>query len=189
MAWDVLEGKADPAGSKVVIIGGGAVGSETAMYVASMGTISGDTLQFLLTNRGEAAGTLEQLSTRGVKEVTVVEMISKICRDVGVSTRWTLLQDMRNLGITTMSDAPARRIEADGVVVEVEGEEKKLPADAVIIAAGTCPVNDLYEQLKDAGMEVHLIGDARQARKAFEAIQEGLETALKNNGVTAPRLP
>ncbi len=179
MAWDVLEGKTDPAGSKVVVIGGGAVGSETAMYVASMGTISGDTLQFLLTNRGEAAGTLEQLSTRGVKEVTVVEMISKICRDVGVSTRWTLLQDMRNLGITTMSDAPAKRIEADGVVIEVKGEEKKLPADTVIIAAGTCPVNDLYEQLKNSGMEVHLIGDAKQARKAFEAIQEGLETALK----------
>ena len=53
MAWDILEGKADPAGEKVVIIGGGAVGSETAMYVASMGTISGDTLLFLMTNKGK----------------------------------------------------------------------------------------------------------------------------------------
>ncbi len=179
MAWDILEGKADPAGEKVVIIGGGAVGSETAMYVASMGTISGDTLLFLMTNKGETMETLEQLSSRGVKEVTVVEMLSKVCRDVGISTRWSLLQDMRNLGITTISNAPAKRIEADGVVIEEKGRERKLPADTVIIAAGTCPVNGLYEQLKDSGMEVHLIGDAKETRKAFEAIQEGLEIALQ----------
>lgn len=179
MAWDILEGKADPTGEKVVIIGGGAVGSETAMYVASMGTISGDTLLFLMTNKGETVETLEQLSTRGVKQVTVVEMLSKVCRDVGISTRWSLLQDMRNLGITTISNAPAKRIEADGVVIEEKGRERKLPADTVIIAAGTCPVNSLYEQLKKSGMEVHLIGDAKETRKAFEAIQEGLEIALK----------
>jgi 2,4-dienoyl-CoA reductase (NADPH2) len=178
MAWDVLEGKADPAGERVVIIGGGAVGAETAMYVGSMGTISGDTLQFLLLNQGETVETLEQLSSRGVKDVTLVEMLPKVCRDVGISTRWTLLQDLRNLGIEMIRNAPARRIEADGVVVEVDGEERKLPADVVIIAAGTCPVNDLYEELKDSGPEVFLIGDAREARKAFEAIREGLETAL-----------
>ena len=178
MAWDVLEGKADPAGERVVIIGGGAVGAETAMYVGSMGTISGDTLQFLLLNQGETVETLEQLSSRGVKDVTLVEMLPKVCRDVGISTRWTLLQDLRNLGIEMIRNAPARRIEADGVVVEVDGEERKLPADVVIVAAGTCPVNDLYEELKDAGPEVFLIGDAREARKAFEAIREGLETAL-----------
>ena len=123
--------------------------------------------------------TLEQLSSRGVKEVTVVEMLSKVCRDVGISTRWSLLQDMRNLGITTISNAPAKRIEADGVVIEEKGRERKLPADTVIIAAGTCPVNGLYEQLKDSGMEIHLIGDAKETRKAFEAIQEGLEIALQ----------
>ncbi len=178
-AWDVLEGKADPAGHRVVIIGGGAVGAETAIYVAGMGTISGDTLQFLLVNGGEDPETLRELSTRGVKEVTVVEMLPKVCRDVGMSTRWVLLQDLRGLGVRLVSNAPARRIEPDGVVVEVEGCEEKIPADTVIIAAGTCSVNGLYEDLKDAGVEVHLIGDARQPRKAFEAIQEGLETGLR----------
>ncbi len=177
-AWDVLEGKADPTGERVVIVGGGAVGAETAMYVGSMGTISGDTLQFLLLNKGETVETLERLSSRGAKEVTLVEMLPKVCRDVGISTRWTILADLRNLGVEMVRNAPARRIEPDGVVVEVGGEERKLPADVVIIAAGTCPVNGLYQELKDAGAEVCLIGDAREARKAFDAIREGLETAL-----------
>jgi len=177
-AWDVLEGEEDPRGRRVVIIGGGAVGAETALYVASMGTISGETLQFLLVSGGETVETLRRLCSRGIKEVTVVEMLPKVCRDVGMSTRWVLMQDLRNLGIRVISNAPARRIEPDGVVVEMEGREEKLPADTVIIAAGTCPVNDLYEQLKDSGVEVHLIGDAKRPRKAFEAIQEGLETAL-----------
>jgi ABC-type uncharacterized transport system substrate-binding protein len=49
----------------------------------------------------------------------------------------------------------------------------------VIIAAGACPSGELYEELKDSGMEVHLVGDAREARKAIEAIQEGYEIGLE----------
>lgn len=179
LAWDVLEGKADPEGENVVIIGGGAVGSETAMYVASIGTISGDTLFYLFMNNGEDVETLRELCSRGIKKVTVVEMLEKVCRDVGISTRWTILQDMRNLGITMMRNAVARRIEADKVVVEVDGEERELPADTVIIAAGSCPAGELYDELKDSGMEVYLVGDAKEARKAIDAVQEGYEVGLR----------
>jgi 2,4-dienoyl-CoA reductase (NADPH2) len=179
MAWDILEGKKDPEGENVVIIGGGAVGSETAMYVASIGTISADTLFYLFTNDAEDVETLRELCSRGIKKVTVVEMLDKVCRDVGISTRWTLLQDMRHLGIEMRSNAIAKRIEGDRVVVEVGGVEEEIPADTVIIAAGSCPANELYEELKDAGMEVYLVGDAKDARKATEAFREGYEAGLK----------
>lgn len=179
MAWDILEGKADPEGKNVVIIGGGAVGSETAMYVASIGTISGDTLFFLFMNNGEDVETLRELCSRGIKRVTVVEMLDKVCRDVGLSTRWTILQDMRNLGIDIRSNAVAKRIEKDRVIVEVEGKEEAIPADTVIIAVGSCPADELYKELKDSGLEVYLVGDAKEARKAIEAIQEGYEAGLQ----------
>jgi 2,4-dienoyl-CoA reductase (NADPH2) len=178
MAWDILEGKVDPEGRDIVIIGGGAVGSETAMYVASIGTISGDTLFFLFMNNGEDVETLRDLCSRGIKRVTVVEMLDKVCRDVGISTRWTILQDMDKLGITVLKNAVAKRIEPDRVVVEVGGEEREIPADTVIIAAGSCPAGELYDELKDTGVEVYVVGDAKQARKAIEAIQEGYETGL-----------
>lgn len=179
MAWDILSGQADPEGKDVVIIGGGAVGSETGMYVASIGTISGETLLFLLLNNGEDIDTLKELCTRGIKRVTVVEMLEKVCRDVGISTRWALLQDMNSLGIVTMKNAVAKRIEEDRVTVEVDGKEMEIPADTVIIAAGSCPENQLYDELEGSGMEVYLIGDAKQARKAIEAIQEGYEVGLQ----------
>ncbi|MEJ5186504.1 MAG: FAD-dependent oxidoreductase, partial [Candidatus Geothermincolales bacterium] len=170
MAWDVLSGESDPEGKEVVIIGGGAVGSETAMYVASIGTISPETLHFLLMNRGEDVETLKELCTRGAKKVTVVEMMDKVCRDVGLSTRWSLLQDMRNLGIEIKRNARAKRIEDDRVVVEIEGREESIPADTVIIAVGSCPEQRLYEELKRAGMEVHLVGDAKEIPVAGDFI-------------------
>jgi 2,4-dienoyl-CoA reductase (NADPH2) len=179
MAWDVLDGIEDPEGEDIVIIGGGAVGSETGMYVAGIGTISGDALLYLFMNNAEDTSTLRELCSRGIKRVTVVEMLDKVCRDVGISTRWAILQDMRHLGIETRSNAVAKRIEEGKVVVEVDGVEEEIPADTVIIAAGSCPAGELYDEIKDSGMEVFLIGDARQARKAIEAIQEGYEVGLK----------
>ena len=178
MAWDILEGKKDPEGTDIVIIGGGAVGSETGMYVASIGTISGDTLFYLFTNNGEDTDTLRELCSRGIKKVTVVEMLEKVCCDVGISTRWTILQDMRHLGIDIRRNTVAKRIEEGRVIVEVDGKEEELPADTVIIAAGSCPNDELYGELKDTGMEVYLVGDAKEARKAIEAIQEGYEVGL-----------
>ncbi len=179
MAWDILEGKVDPQGREIVIIGGGAVGSETALHIASMGTISGEILRFLFMNNGEDVETLRELCSRGVKRVTVVEMLEKVCRDVGISTRWGLLQDMEKLGITSMKSAVAKRIELDRVIVEVDGKEREIPADTVVIAAGSCAAGELYDELKDSGMEVYLAGDAKQARKAIEAFQEGYETGLE----------
>jgi len=179
MAWDVLDGREDPEGKNIVIIGGGAVGSETGMYVASIGTISGDTLFYLFMNDAEDIDTLKELCSRGIKKVTVVEMLDKVCRDVGISTRWTILQDMRHLGIEMRRNAVAKRIENDRVVVEVDGTEEEIPADTVIIAAGSCPAGELYDELKEAGMEVYVVGDAKEARKASEAFQEGYEVGLE----------
>jgi 2,4-dienoyl-CoA reductase (NADPH2) len=178
MAWDILDGREDPEGENIVIIGGGAVGSETGMYVASIGTISADTLFYLFMNNAEDIDTLKDLCSQGIKKVTVVEMLDKVCRDVGISTRWTILQDMRHLGIEMRKNAVARRIEPDRVVVEVDGVEEELPADTVIVAAGSCPASELATELKEAGMEVYLVGDAKEARKAIEAIQEGYEAGL-----------
>ena len=178
MAWDVLEGKRDPEGKDIVIIGGGAVGSETGMYVASIGTISSDTLFYLFMNEGEDIDTLRGLCSRGIKKVTVVEMLEKVCGDVGISTRWTILQDMRHLGIDIRRNATAKRIEAGRVIVEVAGKEEGIPADTVIVAVGSCPAGELYDELKASGMEVHLVGDAKEARKAIEAIREGYEAGL-----------
>ncbi len=173
MAWDVLCGKVD-TGKEVVIIGGGAVGLGTAIFLARKGTIDGDTLRFIMVNQAESVETLNSLLFRGVKKVTVVEILNKLGQDLGRSTRWTILQDLWRLSVKTMTHTRAKEITAGGVIVDRGGKEDFIPGDTVVIAMGSKAVNALYEKLKGRVPEVYLIGDAKTPRKALEAVAEGL---------------
>ncbi|MDI6754748.1 MAG: FAD-dependent oxidoreductase [Thermodesulfobacteriota bacterium] len=173
MAWDVLSGKVD-TGSEVIIIGGGAVGLETALFLARKGTLDPETLHFLMFNQAERVETLNTLLYRGLKKITVLEMLKKIGEDIGPSTRWSIRQDLARLSIKTMTSATAREITAEGVIIDREGTEMLIPGDTVVIATGARPVNALYEKLKERVPEIHLIGDAKAPRKALEAVAEGL---------------
>ncbi|MDX2480220.1 MAG: FAD-dependent oxidoreductase [Desulfuromusa sp.] len=53
-AWDVLSGKVT-TGQRVVIIGGGSVGVETALFLTEQGTLSGEELKFLLLHQAETS--------------------------------------------------------------------------------------------------------------------------------------
>ncbi|MCP4626646.1 MAG: FAD-dependent oxidoreductase, partial [bacterium] len=59
-AWDVLRDKVY-TGKRIVIIGGGAVGVETALFLGEKGTLSGDAVKFLLVNKAEEPETLYKL--------------------------------------------------------------------------------------------------------------------------------
>jgi len=174
LAWDVLTGKAD-TGHEVVIIGGGAVGLETALFLAHKGALDAETLYFLMFKQAERFETLQSLLYQGVKKVTVVEMIKKLGQDIGTSTRWTILQDVSRMGIKTLTRTQAKEITREGVIAERDGKDLFLKGDTVVIAAGARPDNRLYEELKGRVAEVHLIGDAKSPRKVLEAVAEGFE--------------
>jgi 2,4-dienoyl-CoA reductase (NADPH2) len=177
-AWDVLSGKARP-GKRVVVVGGNAVGLETALYLAAQGTITPETLYFLLINRAESMETVETLLNRGNKEVTVVEMTKKAGLDIGSSTRWTVMAELRRLGVKIMPGAKAVEISKQGVEIEKDGSRDLLPADTVVIAAGSRPENKLAEELEGLVPEIHIVGDALSPRNALEAIREGLLAGLR----------
>lgn len=172
LAWDVLSGKAD-AGKEIVVIGGGAVGLETALFLARKGTLDGETLRFLAVNQAETWETLNALLLRGIKKVTIVEMLNKLGQDIGKSTRWTILQDLARLSVRTMNHTTAKEITTSGVIVERAGKEMLLQADTVVMAAGAKPANALYEKLRDQVKEIYLVGDAKSPRKALQAVAEG----------------
>ena len=176
-AWDLLTGKVG-VGTKVVILGGNAVGLETALYLANQGTLTPEALHFLMINRAESLETLKQLLDRGNKVVTVVEMTKKVGKDIGLTSRWTVLGELRRLGVNIVTNTKAVGIKADGLEVETEDGRDVIQADAIVIAAGSRSENSLVSDLESLVPEVHTIGDAKEPRNAMDAIQEGYLVGL-----------
>ena len=177
-AWDLLRGKGEVNG-KVIVLGGGAVGCETALFLASQGTIDQETLYHLAVHRAESDQVLGSLLSRGTRSVTLIEQEGKIGQDIGISTRWTILQEIKRLGVKVMLNARAKRVERAGVVVEQSGKEILVEGDSVVIALGSKSVNRIWDSIKGKAKEVYLIGDALEPRKAIEAIHEGFSIGLR----------
>lgn len=176
-AWDVLEGKVY-VGRRVVIIGGGAVGVETAIHLAEKGTLDGEDLKFLLTNDVEDCEFLKKLCVKGTKDVTLIEMMDSIGKDIGKSTKWVMMRDMKIFGVKHYTNTKALKITNEGVLVDMKGEEKLLPADSVVLAAGSRSNNKLAEEIKSLGIPYKVIGDANKVAQAIDAIHEGFRAGI-----------
>jgi 2,4-dienoyl-CoA reductase (NADPH2) len=177
-AWDVLAGKAS-VGNRVAIVGGNAVGLETALFLANQGTLSPDVLHFLVAHRAEAPETLFDLVNKGNKEIVVVEMLKRAGKDIGQSTRWTVMAELKRLGVNILTATKAVRVAPDGLAVETEGGSDFIPADTIIMAVGSRPEKDLLSGLESPDLEIHVIGDAKEPRKALDAIREGFLAGMK----------
>ena len=173
-AWEVLQGQA-LTGRRVVIVGGGAVGVETALYLAEKGTLSAEALKFLLVNRAEDPEVLYELATRGTKEIVVIEMIAKMGKDIGKTTRWGILQDLSRYKIKTRTTAKALEITETCVRAEKDGHIEEIPADTVVLAAGAVSYNPLQEFVDKQGIPCKVIGDAARVALAFDAVHQGFE--------------
>jgi 2,4-dienoyl-CoA reductase (NADPH2) len=173
-AWEVLRNRVI-TGKRVVIVGGGAVGVETAMFLAEKGTMSAEAVKFLLVNRAEEPEDLYEFAVRGTKTITLIEMIDRIGKDIGRTTRWGMLQALERLGVTSKTATKALEITPAGLRVEKGGDEEEIPADTVVLAIGARPYNPLEASLKQKGIPCRVIGDARGISRAFEAIHEGFD--------------
>lgn len=171
-AWDVLAGSVT-TGKRVVVIGGGAVGIETALLLAEKGTLSGEALKFLLVHGAEPAENLYRLATHGSKQVVVIEMLAELGKNFGKSTRWGMLQDVERYGVSTRAGAKVLKITADCVTIEHDGQSEDIPADSVVLATGTRSSIQLLEAAVAGRMIFRVVGDAVRPAMVFDAIHEG----------------
>ena len=148
-ALEVLEGKV-LVKDKVVIIGGGMIGIETAEFLADQG-----------------------------KKVTVIEMLKSVATDVGPTTRWVLLsrirEKMRILTRTKVVEVTSRSV----IVINPEGIEKEIPADTVVIATGLASQRELVTTLEQAGAKYFLVGSCRVPGQIAEAIDDAFAVGCK----------
>ncbi len=171
-AWDVL-GKKAWSGSRVVVVGGGAVGVETALFLAEQGTLSAEELRFLLLNQVEDCQSLADMAGRGTKDVVLIEMLDKIGRDIGKSTKWTMLQEMQRLGVQSRTGTKALEIVEDGIKVQTGDGEEIIPAETVVLAVGSRSCNPLEDAVKDLGIPCRTVGDASKVGLAYDAVHQG----------------
>ena len=171
-AWDVLEDKVR-IGRRVAVVGGGAVGVETALFLAEKGTLSGEAVKFLLVNKAEKPEDLLGLASHGTKEIELFEMMDRIGSDIGRSTRWVMMQDLRRLEVKTHVGAKVVEITGTGLQVEKGDGIEEIEADTVVLAVGSTPYNPLQSQLEAKNIPCRVVGDASQVALAYDAIHQG----------------
>ena len=148
-AADVLDGRAI-VGQKVVVIGGGIVGCETAMVLGAE-----------------------------KKKITILEMLERWGKDISWTQKNLVIEpELDQKGVEIMTGAECQEIEAGGVRVIHDGTTKLIEADTVIMAAGYKVDDRLYNELKSQISEIYLIGDSKEPRKLIHAINDGADAAL-----------
>lgn len=179
-AWDVLTGL--ETGKNVVVVGGGSVGVETAIHLASQGTIDAETLKFLIVNQAENQEMLAKLLFRGRKQVSIVEMDKGVGRDMGPSTRWSMIADLKRHGIKVHTHTKVKEVRKDGVLAEGSEGEVLISGDTVVCAIGSQANQELYLTLKDKlppQVNIQMIGDATKPAKVLDAVKAAYDAAHK----------
>jgi 2,4-dienoyl-CoA reductase (NADPH2) len=176
-AWQVL--KNNPVfGRSVAVIGGGSVGLETALFIAAKGTITPETLHFLFAYEAVSAERLRELMFQGSSQVTVFEMLPKIGKDVGKSTKWILFDNLKRYKVSVKTGTRVTSIRKGAVKFQKDGQEKQMQFDNVVLASGSQSVPGLSAQVKKLGIPFATVGDGVRPGKLNEAIHGGFLTAM-----------
>jgi 2,4-dienoyl-CoA reductase-like NADH-dependent reductase (Old Yellow Enzyme family) len=85
------------------------------------------------------------------------------------------------LGAQVHAESVVTAWHGDGATVRnlLDGRERRVDADALVIAATNVPEASLANELVTSGVELHRIGDAVAARLAVHAIYEGRSVGMK----------
>lgn len=150
LAMDILTEKV-PAGTNIVVIGGGLVGAETADYLAAYGG----------------------------KKVTILEMKPAIVADGEPNPNYYLLRSLRDHNVDVLVNVSVSGVTADAVHFTLNGEEKSIPADQVIICAGIRASGKMTEELKALGINTVTVGDASRGKNGLTNIYEGFKAGVE----------
>ena len=150
-AHDVLDGKVKVQG-EVCVIGGGLVGLEVADYLATAG-----------------------------HKTKVVEMRDQAGADLGSLRKIAVMNKMKELQVEIITKATCTGVNSEGVVIERDGNKEVVSCDSIVVAVGarSNDSSDLVAFCEENSIPYHIIGDAKKARRALNAVQEAFDVARK----------
>jgi len=151
LALEVLGGR-KVIGDKVIVVGGGQVGLETADFLAESG-----------------------------KEVMVLEMLSEVGIDMSPKSKMFLMRRLSEENVKILVNRKVIEISNKEVRVDYFGKREEFICDAVVIATGSTPDRTLLKELEEIIPDlerIYVVGDCIEPRKAIEAIYEGASIAM-----------
>jgi len=147
-ANDVLAGDND-VGNKIVVLGGGRVGCETALFLAKKG-----------------------------KKVTIVEQFKSYADEMPPASRDWLSMELDKAGVNIIVNVNPQEIKDEGLImIDQKWRETAVEADTIVVAVGTKPNGKLFEELRNKVPELYAIGDCLKPGTIGDAIRDGWRVA------------
>ena len=180
---DVLRDEV-PVGKTVAVIGAGGIGHDVSEYLVERHEPPSIDRFFRTwgvdpdykTAGGRRAPEIEPAE----RQVFLMQRSTgKVGERLGRTTGWIHRAALKMHGVVTASGVSYNRIDDEGLHVTIEGTDKTLPVDHVVICAGQEPLRDLHDDLVARGCSVRLIGGADVAAEldAKRAIDQGVRLA------------
>ena len=194
---DVLRDKC-AVGQTVALIGAGGIGFDVAEYLLHSGTSpSQDPAKFFAewgvdtTYAGRGGLKPAQIEPPPRKLVLLQRKASKVGEGLGKTTGWIHRTSLKHRHVEMVPGVTYRRIDDAGLHITVDGHDRVIAADTIVVCAGQEPQRELQAALQAAGLPVHLIGGADEAAEldAKRAIQQGFALAVALQSPPAPTPP
>jgi 2,4-dienoyl-CoA reductase (NADPH2) len=186
---DVLKNNA-PVGARVAVIGAGGIGFDVSEFLLHDPQVP---LPVPLANwlgewgvdlsSGQSGGLRAPVEEKPVREVYLLQRkASRLGATLGKTSGWVHRATLQRKGVRMMGGVEYRKIDDRGLHITINGEERVLEVDHVVLCAGQDSLKDLMPAQQDgAGPRFHLIGGAALAAEldAKRAIKEGAELAAR----------
>ncbi|GAB2652351.1 oxidoreductase [Arenimonas aestuarii] len=182
---DVLQGRVVP-GRRVAIIGAGGIGFDVAEFLVHEGTSPSLDPALWMAEWGVApdfegpGGLAKPKPEAPARELWLLQRSpGKPGARLGKTTGWIHRAALKAKGVQALGGVEYLGVDDAGLKVRVDGQERLLEVDHVVVCAGQEPLRELVDGLRGAGLAPHLIGGADVAAEldAKRAIDQGSRLA------------
>ena len=147
-AWKILAGEENVSG-KVVIVGGGMVGCETAEFLAEQGC-----------------------------KISIVDMRDKVAEDVSLTILPTMMEFFQTYDVQLLTSHKVVAIEKEHVLCEnKDAQSVSVQYDYVVMASGSRSLEFDTTMLTEKGISVYKVGDHHKVSNISKAIKTGYDAA------------
>jgi len=137
-------------GDRILIVGGGDIGCETAEWLAENG-----------------------------RQVSIIEMLPQVLKNMKKIPRKRLMARLSKKGVKILIETRVQSMENNQVLLKEKGnKEFKVEADAVVIALPSLPDDGFIKKVKENFNKVLIVGDSKTPGNLGSALRSAVQAAV-----------